>query len=438
MAHRILRTPPVFRGRQAVRAALARITNGRCAARLGGMPALLAMCILALASGCHPIDFYATSLQGSTPLELEPARELSMVSLPPYCIQPPDVLYIEIVTLVPRAPYRIDPQDILRIDVLGTLPKSPIHGRNRVDSDGTMDLGIPYGKVHVAGLTVEEAEAETLRSLQLILKNPMVSVSLFQSAAAQQLSKTYRVGPDGRINFGRFGFVNVAGKTVGEAKKAIEEHLAQYFDSPQVGLDVRDFNSMSYYVIVPRDRNGYSELEEERMMNAQDIEYSRATYYRDGMRAAAGPWTEARSPWGESLRVSRAPLGDWSEARFAITGNETVLDVISQLGPKEQRRMSSKVIWIARPAPDGNGPEQILPVNWTAIVRDGRTDTNYQIMPGDRIYVADDSLVAMNSAVRAFVDPISKLLGLSNLGTTATMTAETLGRSYNKLRIRAR
>jgi polysaccharide biosynthesis/export protein len=389
------------------------------------MLALLATCVLALASGCHPIDFYATSLQKPTPLELEPARELSMVSLPLYCIEPPDVLYIDIMTLVPRPPYRIDPQDVLRIDALGALPERPIHGRYRVDTDGTMDLGIPYGRVRLAGLTLEEGEEEIVRSLRLILKNPLASLSLFQSATAQQLSGIYRVAPDGTINFGRFGFVNVSGKTVVEAKKAVEDHLAQYFDSPQVGLDVRDYNSMCYYVIVPKDYDEYERLESQRTTYEQVVEY------QNGREVSRSPWTAvSRSPW--------EPLGNWTSTRFAITGNETVLDVISQLGPKEQRRLSSKVIWIARPAPGGNAAEQILPVDLDAIARDGKTDTNYQIMPGDRIYVADDSVVAMDAALKKLIDPVSRLLSITNLGTTTAKSAETLGREYNKLRRGAR
>jgi polysaccharide biosynthesis/export protein len=339
---------------------------------------LLATCVLAIASGCHPIDFYTPSLQKSVPLELEPPRELSMVSLPLYCIEPPDVLYIDITTLVPRPPYRIDPLDVLQINAAGTLREAPIRGRYRVDVDGTMDLGMPYGTVRVAGLTIEEAEKEVFRSLQLILKSPAVSLTLFQSAAVEQLSDIYRVAPDGTVNLGRFGAVHVSGKTVVEAKKAIENHLAHYFDSPQVGVEVRDYNSKSYYV------------------------------------------------------VSESLIGNQSMWQFPITGNETVLDAIAR-APRFAH-ISAKTIFVARPTPGGLGQEQVLPVDWDAVAHDGITDTNYQLMPGDRVYVVDDSAVAVNTVVNKLVDPVSRLMSTLNLGLTTTHSTQTLGREYNRQR----
>ena len=41
--------------------------------------------------------------------------------------------------------------------------------------------------------------------------------------------------------------------------------------------------------------------------------------------------------------------------------------------------------WVARQAPANFGRDQILPVDWNAIAHGGVTDTNYQILPGDRV-----------------------------------------------------
>ena len=46
-------------------------------------------------AGCHAVDFYDASLQQPVPPEMEPPRELSMVSLPAYRVEPPDILMIE-------------------------------------------------------------------------------------------------------------------------------------------------------------------------------------------------------------------------------------------------------------------------------------------------------------------------------------------------------
>ena len=51
------------------------------------------------------------------------------------------------------------------------------------------------------------------------------------------------------VHLSRFGAVNLAGKTVAEARLAIQDQLAQYFDSPLVGVSVAGYNSKTYYVI---------------------------------------------------------------------------------------------------------------------------------------------------------------------------------------------
>ena len=59
----------------------------------------------------------------------------------------------------------------------------------------------------------------------------------------------YLVGPDGTINLRRCGTLQVMGLTIAEAKAALEKHLAKYFHSPEVSVDVIAYNSKVYYVI---------------------------------------------------------------------------------------------------------------------------------------------------------------------------------------------
>jgi polysaccharide biosynthesis/export protein len=342
--------------------------------------AVLVVGALAVATGCHAVDFYTPSLQTPVPAELEPPRELSMVTLPAYRIAPPDVLQLEVVKLVPRGSCHIGPLDTLTIRVLGTLKASPINKAYRVDADGTIALGPPYGVFRVEGLTIEEAEKELTRSLKMILNAPIVTIQVTQFASYDRLSGTYPVQSDGTINLHNFGMVYVTGMTVTEAMEAVQTHLAQYFDSIRVGVEVLKFNSKGYCVI-----------------------------------------TESQQDPG-------------TMQRFPITGNETVLDAIANMEKKS--RMSSKMIWVARPAPGNCGQEQILPVNWDAITHGGITDTNYQIFPGDRIYIVDDKAVGVNAFISKFANPIERLLGIGYQGTSEARDAETLGREYNARGVR--
>ena len=117
-----------------------------------------------------------------------------------------------------------------------------------------------------------------------------------------------------------------------------------------------------------------------------------------------------------------AVLGDIAGApgKLPITGNETVLDALTQINGIS--RVSSKRIWIARPMPGGAGCDAILPVNWKEITAGGATATNYQILPGDRIFIAEDKLVAIDAALNKMIAPFERIFGVSLLGAQAIQT----------------
>src|SRR5207244_8826408 len=74
-------------------------------------------------------------------------------------------------------------------------------------------------------------------------------------------------------------------------------------------------------------------------------------------------------------------------------------------------------IWIARPAPANAGyGDQIMPVDWTAIVQCGKTATNYQILPGDRIYVKAQPLIKFDAMLGLIFGPAERAFGVSLLG----------------------
>jgi len=289
-----------------------------------------------------------------------PAKELAKISLPAYVIEPPDILLVDALRVVPKPPFRIQSFDSLQIIVEGTLLEQPINGLYAVEPGGTIDLGPAYGKVLVGGLSLEEAQDAVFRHLRRILKEPQVSLTLAQAAGQQQIAGEHLVGPDGTINLGTYGTVYVTGMTLAEAKAAIERHLSAHLDAPLVSVDVFAYNSKVYYII-----------------------------------------TEG------------AGFGD-NVARFPVTGNETVLDAVSQINGLS--KLSSKDVWIARPAPSGMGCDQLLPVDIEAIMKGGATATNYQIMPGDRVFIAQDQWIAFDSIVGKITAPFERIFGFTILG----------------------
>lgn len=75
---------------------------------------------------------------------------------------------------------------------------------------------------------------------------------------------------------------------------------------------------------------------------------------------------------------------------FPVTGRETVLDGIFAAG-NLTRKASTRNVILSRPtSPDGC--RVVLPVCWDDITQLADPSTNYQLMPGDRIYVASKGM----------------------------------------------
>jgi polysaccharide export outer membrane protein len=243
-------------------------------------------------------------------------RELDMVNLPEYVIEPPDVLIINAVIRNPK-------------------DRKPAEGEDK--------------KPNPAGLD------ETVRSLPI-----------------QPVYGPYAVRPDGTVFLGVYGSVPVAGCTLPQAAQAIRSALARQVDRESTGgikeesllvvVDVSEYNSKSYYVIT------------------------------DGGGA------------GEQV------------FRFPITGKETVLDALANINGLPEVS-SKRNIWVARRTPFANQPQQILPVDWIGLTQHGVTTTNYQIFPGDRVYVKAQRLVTIDRTMARLFSPVERLFGVTLLGT---------------------
>ena len=198
-------------------------------------------------------DVVGPVAEAASPLPLP--NEKQKTTLPAYVIEPPDVLIIDGIRLIPRPPYRIEPLDVLLIAVPRRLPDHPIAGPYTVTPDGTVNLGFGYGAFRVAGMTLDQAAAAIKAGLRL--NNPQVSVALAQFRAIQQVRGEHIVGQDGTISLGSYGCVEVTGLTLSQAKCAIERHLARWLQHPLISVSIGGYNSKVYYVIT--DGGGFGQ-----------------------------------------------------------------------------------------------------------------------------------------------------------------------------------
>src|SRR5438270_13860857 len=134
--------------------------------------------------------------------------------------------------------------------------------------------------------------------------------------------------PDGTINLGKYGRHLVAGKTVAEIENLVKAVvMAQTKDAGFISVRLVSRQSKVFYVL-----------------------------------------GEVNAP-----------------GAFQLSGRETVLDAIVAAGGLTDRASRNNII-LSRPS----RPEQcrtVLPVCYKQIVQLGDTTTNYQIAPGDRVYV---------------------------------------------------
>ena len=211
----------------------------------------------------------------------------------------------------------------------------------------------------MAGKTVKRGKRHDYEIPLGTLVNPEVTVSLADSAARQRISGPHLVAMDGTVTLGSYGGVSVVGLTVAQARMVVQQYLLQFFDSLDVSLEVNGYNSKVYYIV------------------------TQGAGFGDGVY------------------------------RFPITGNETVLDAISQINGLQ--RVSSKKIWVARPT-DNIGTVQRLEVSWEDITANANARSNYQILPGDRVFIAEDRLIALDTGLGKIIAPIERVMGFSILG----------------------
>ena len=136
------------------------------------------------------------------------------------------------------------------------------------------------------------------------------------------------VMPDGTIELGKYGRLQVAGKTVEEIEAAVKAQVeAQTKDAGVITVRVVTRTSKVYYVL-----------------------------------------GEVNAP-----------------GAYQLSGRETVLDAVLAAGGLTDRAARDHII-LDRPTPP-DSCRVVLPVCWSEIVQLGDTSTNYQITTGDRIYV---------------------------------------------------
>ncbi len=171
----------------------------------------------------------------------------------------------------------------------------------------------------------------------------VLSVETTDTSSALRLPVDQPVLPDGTIQLGTLGSVSVAGRTTQEITQDLQRIVAQ-----------RHVETAS-----PSGDGGPSPGAAP-SVSVRLVEQNSKVFYVLGEVNAPGS--------------------------FTLEGRETVLDAILKAGGLTDRANRHKIL-LTRPTPP-RGCREVLPICFQHIVQLGDTSTNYQVRPGDRIFVA--------------------------------------------------
>jgi protein involved in polysaccharide export with SLBB domain len=161
--------------------------------------------------------------------------------------------------------------------------------------------------------------------LSIVAQSNEAEPSLLQSINGEHL-----VDPDGTLNLGEpFGCVQVGGLTLAAAPGRIQACLEGELSDAQVAVSVAAQNSKAYYIITEGNE---------------------------------GNDTVMRNP---------------------ALGGETVRDALAALGDVD---FLQKNVWIARPS--ASGEDEVLQVDAVELTSGEDLSTDYNLEPGDRIFIA--------------------------------------------------
>jgi polysaccharide export outer membrane protein len=206
-------------------------------------------------------------------------------------------------------------------------------------------------------LPIPRETAKGVLSDYLIEPGDVLLVEVTDFNSPLRLPGDQTVQPDGTIDMGQYGTLQVAGKTIGTIEAEARQLITAYEEVNAEDTAEASGGTTSDVVQPERDEGVASAAD---VINVRLVEPTSKVYYVTG---------EVNSP-----------------GAYPLIGRETVLDAIIEAGDLTDRANRHKII-LSRPS----GPQNcrmVLPVCYRHIVQLGDSTTNYQIQPGDRIFVS--------------------------------------------------
>ena len=335
--------------------------------------------------------------------------------------------------------YRIDVGDVIGISFLNNWPLNSIR---TVRTDGKITLP-QIGDVVATGLTPGELQAR-LNSLYeqtgIIQGDPNITVNVdfVNLDRLESMSRDVTVRPDGAIRLPGFeNDVRIAGLTVGEACRALEEEAARvYRNRPRVSIIL--FPGLNQTLL------GMDAVVQVRPDGKIDVprlgEYQAAGFELADVRAVL---TEDAADIIHNPVDVIARLTEMTGGRiyvggevadpgvYALSATPTVLQaVIMAQGPINTSRMNS--VLVMRRNPDGK--PYVFKTNLHQVLTQGSTENDFYLRSFDVVYVPKKLISRANLFVEQYINdlvPFDNSLGITGSYYLNEQKVRTKSRNLN-------
>ncbi len=287
-----------------------------------------------------------------------------------------------------NVPYIVEPPDLIAVEILEALPGRPVSGERLVRPDGTIALGF-YGDLQVRGLTAAQIKVAIIKHMRAFLRDEDLGlVELVESDAESIVTERPQVPPlpaerpqvpplpaGGRKPFEPPPDQDPNGKPPPDAATKPRTDAVEYSTvEPRNSRDLGEDAAGTWKIVPPQaSTRVYVEV----------TAYNNMTYYVLGDVSVPG-----RLPW---------------------TGKETVLDALTHASGL-MPTADPKQITLVRPERSGK-QAKVYKVDLEAIQKRGEVATNYQIFPGDRLFVERDEVVKKTVELDRLSAPIQTIIG---------------------------
>ena len=275
-------------------------------------------------------------------------------------------------------------------------------------------LGLPFGgsgnELLDTTEAIAEAEGYSIATPKELLKQPLptyileigdtVLIEAIKFDASIRLPGDQVIKPDGHISLGEFGEYMAHGKTIEQIKTDVQNLIDdQIRNNMEISFEIERRQRESDKLLADR-RNAASSEDEDEDQDQDDLslddsdddlslssiedEEARVALDRRIVESLLSNEISVRLVTWDSKKIY--VLGEVnSPGSFDYDGTHTVLDALIDAGGITSGANAHKIL-VARPT-TCNSCRIVMTVCYDQIVQLGDTTSNYQLMPGDRVFV---------------------------------------------------